>query len=210
MRHVPEKDTLALFVPAFSEALHDAQTVRANYDANAWIYLPPRYGEFRFVLGTKGKNPLFCVGVNPSTAAPGALDPTLKSVERTALRSGFDSFLMFNLYAQRATDPDHMEKVFNPALHKSNVEAFSYFLSQTSSPATVWAAWGTLIEKRGYLVPCARAFYEASLPFGARWVTFGRRSKAGHPHHPLYLPSGEAPEDFDVCAYLDGLGSRTA
>ncbi|MFR6424354.1 MAG: DUF1643 domain-containing protein, partial [Oscillospiraceae bacterium] len=49
------------------------------------------------------KNPLICIGINPSTAQPGDLDNTLKSVERIALGNGYDSFTMFNVYPQRAT-----------------------------------------------------------------------------------------------------------
>ena len=36
-------------------------------------------------------------------------------------------------------------------------------------------------------------------------VTFGKRSKKGHPHHPLYLRKDEALRPFDVKAYLDTL-----
>ena len=90
------------------------------------------------------------MGINPSTARPGALDPTLKSVERIARNSGFDSFIMFNVYAQRATSPDDMEHTCNPELHRENMRAFAYILSRTPDPV-VWAAWGTIIEKRDYL-----------------------------------------------------------
>mgnify|MGYP007025192133 CR=1 FL=1 len=41
--------------------------------------------EYRYLLGTRGSRPLLCLGVNPSTAVPGDLDNTLKSVERIAL-----------------------------------------------------------------------------------------------------------------------------
>ena len=35
------------------------------------------------------------------------------------------------------------------------------------------------------------------------WVTFGPRSKKGHPHHPLYLRKDSTPEPFDVENYLN-------
>ena len=34
-------------------------------------------------------------------------------------------------------------------------------------------------------------------------MTFGKRSKKGHPHHPLYLRKDSTPELFDVENYLD-------
>ncbi|MFR6394824.1 MAG: DUF1643 domain-containing protein [Oscillospiraceae bacterium] len=85
-------------------------------------------------FGDPGENPLICIGINPSTARPGALDPTLKSVERIALGNGFDSFIMFNVYAQRATSPDDMEWVLNDELHRENMRAFDYILSFRSGP----------------------------------------------------------------------------
>ncbi len=74
------------------------------------------------------KKPLITIGINPSTAEPDNLDNTLKSVERIALFNGFDSFIMFNVYAQRATNPDHMDKAFNRALHEENMNAFRWVL----------------------------------------------------------------------------------
>ena len=49
-------------------------------------------------------------GAAQSGDAPNALDNTLKSVERIAHAGGFDSFIMFNVYAQRATRPQDMDK----------------------------------------------------------------------------------------------------
>jgi hypothetical protein len=147
------------------------------------------------------------VGINPSTAAPDDLDNTLKSVERVALHNGYDSFIMFNVYAQRATDPDDMEQTYNSALHAENMKAFAYALSldQGKSPA-VWAAWGTIIEKRGYLPACVRDMIDIGNSYHARWFSAGKRSKKGHPHHPLYLRKDSALDPFDVDSYLSSLG----
>ena len=35
--------------------------------------VPPYYTEYRYILGTRGENPLICIGINPSTAQPGDL-----------------------------------------------------------------------------------------------------------------------------------------
>jgi hypothetical protein len=153
-------------------------------------------------LGTRGKNPLICIGINPSTAEPDNLDNTLKSVERIALGNGFDSFIMFNVYAQRATDPDAMEKVCNPLLHQENLEAFRYVLSISEKPA-VWAAWGAIIEKRAYLADCVRDMVAAGQEYGASWYCAGAITKKGHPHHPLYLRKDEKIRPFDVAGYLE-------
>ena len=125
-------------------------------------------------------------------------------MERIALGNGFDSFIMFNVYAQRATDPDSMEKICNPLLHRENLEAFRYVLSISEKPA-VWAAWGAIIEKRGYLPACVRDMVAAGRDCGAKWYCAGAITKKGHPHHPLYLRKDEKLKPFDVEQYLKNL-----
>ena len=200
--HIPQATTdtleLELFEPALERALQPAE----DYDVSRWLYVPNCYSEYRYILGTRGKNPLICIGINPSTAAPDALDPTLQSVERIAHSNGYDSFLMFNVYAQRATRPDDMERQCNTLLHEENRKAFRYLLSLSPKPA-VWAAWGNIIMKRDYLMDCMRDFVEDGEAVGARWFTAGPLLKSGHPHHPLYLKRDTKLLDFDVNAYLN-------
>ena len=115
--HIPSGSTTDIELLTFDDALAAANTPSAEYDIGKWLYAPNFYSEYRYILGTRGEKPLICVGINPSTAKPDALDNTLKSVERIALGNGFDSFLMFNVYAQRATNPDTMERICNRQLH---------------------------------------------------------------------------------------------
>ena len=204
MAHIPSTTTDKMELVTFREAMAAANTPSEDYDIQKWIYAPNFYSEYRYILGTRGKNPLICIGINPSTAKPDDLDNTLKSVERIAHGNGFDSFIMFNVYAQRATDPDAMEKTCNMALHRENLEAFRYVLSISEAP-TVWAAWGTIIEKRNYLPQCVRDMVALGQELGAKWVCAGKRSKKGHPHHPLYLRKDELIRDFDVESYLASL-----
>ncbi len=202
--HIPNGTTDQLQLVTFQEALEAANTPNDTYDIEKWIYAPNFYSEYRYILGTRGKKPLICIGINPSTAQPGDLDNTLKSVERIALGNGFDSFIMFNVYAQRATNPDAMEKTCNSLLHRENLEAFRYILSISEHPA-VWAAWGTIIEKRDYLPLCLRDFLDVGEEYGASWYCAGKCSKKGHPHHPLYLRKDELLKPFDIEGYLSTL-----
>lgn len=202
--HIPKGTTDQLELVTFQKALTAANTPNPSYDINKWLYVPNFYSEYRYILGTRGKNPLICIGINPSTAQPGDLDNTLKSVERIALGNGFDSFIMFNVYAQRATCPDAMERVCNEMLHAENMEAFRYVLSISDKPA-VWAAWGTIIEKRDYLPQCVKDMVALGEKYGAKWYCAGAISKKGHPHHPLYLRKDEVIRPFDVAAYLAGI-----
>ena len=202
--HIPSGTTAELELLTFRDALEAANTPSPYYDINEWLYAPNFYSEYRYILGTRGKNPLICIGINPSTAQPGDLDNTLKSVQRIAHGNGFDSFIMFNVYAQRATDPDAMENECNWALHKENLEAFRYVLSIGEKPV-VWAAWGTIIEKRPYLKECLKDMIAAGEEYGAHWVCAGKCSKKGHPHHPLYLRKDELIRPFPVTEYLECL-----
>jgi len=202
--HTPSVTTDKLQLLSFSNALEAANLPSPDYDIDKWLYVPNSYAEYRYILGTRGKNPLICIGINPSTAQPDDLDNTLKSVERIALGNGFDSFIMFNVYAQRATNPDTMEEMCNEALHRENLEAFRYVLSISEKPA-VWAAWGTIIEKRNYLPQCLRDMLAIGEELGAQWYCAGSVSKKGHPHHPLYLRKDEKIRPFDVISYLNSL-----
>ena len=202
--HIPKGTTLDLELVTFRQALEAANTPSKDYDITKWLYAPNFYSEYRYILGTRGKKPLICIGINPSTAQPDDLDNTLKSVQRIALGNGYDSFLMFNVYAQRATDPDAMEKVCNPLLHRENMEAFRYVLSLSDSPA-IWAAWGAVIEKRGYLKDCLLDMLDIGRKYGAQWYCAGAITKKGHPHHPLYLRKDEKLRPFDVEHYLGSI-----
>ena len=201
--HIPAADTTEIEVLTFEEALASAAS-STEYDVEKWLYAPNFYSEYRYILGTRGKNPLICVGINPSTARPDDLDNTLKSVQRIAAGNGFDSFLMFNVYAQRATRPDDMERKCNLRLHEENMKAFRHLLSISEKPA-VWAAWGAIIEKRKYLPACVADMLRISREYDAQWFCAGAISKKGHPHHPLYLRKDEKLKPFDTEGYLSKL-----
>jgi hypothetical protein len=202
--HIPSGATTEVAVLTFEAALESANRPSEEYDIKKWLYAPNFYSEYRYILGTRGTNPLICVGINPSTAKPDDLDNTLKSVQRIALGNGFDSFLMFNVYAQRATRPDDMERIRNDKLHEENMKAFRHLLSIGKKPA-VWAAWGAIIEKRDYLPDCVADMLAISREYDAQWYCAGPISKKGHPHHPLYLRKDEKLKAFDTEAYLAGL-----
>ncbi len=203
--HVPDGEIKAGDLLGFEEAL--SAEPRIQYDRGQWLYAPPFYAPYRYLLGTQGDRPLICVGLNPSTAEPGRLDNTLKSVQRIALHNGYDSFLMMNLYAQRATRPRDMDRAVCGFLAEENLRAFRYLLGRTK---TVWAAWGAVMETRGYLALCVRDFIRAGMAEGARWFCAGSRSRMGHPHHPLYLRKDSLLEPFDEREYLAVMEERDA
>ena len=102
--HIPSGESQTIEILDFQDAL-SLSGKSGGYDSEKWLYVPDFYTEYRYILGTRGKNPLICIGINPSTAAPDDLDNTLKSVARIAAGNGYDGWIMFNVYAQRATRP---------------------------------------------------------------------------------------------------------
>lgn len=199
--HIPKSESNELDILTFEEALEE-HPESSDYDRDKWLYVPNFYSEYRYILGTKGEKPLITIGINPSTAEPDNLDNTLKSVERIAHGNGFDSFIMFNVYAERATNPDDMDKVFNEKLHNENMKAFRFVLEHAGDKPSVWAAWGAIIEKRSYLKTCVADMVRIGNEYDAAWYKAGAVSKAGHPHHPLYLKKDERLELFDMDTYL--------
>lgn len=202
--HIPATDTQNIDILTFDKALLHTENSK-EYDRDKWMYVPDFYSEYRYILGTKGNNPLICIGINPSTAEPDNLDNTLKSVKRIAFANGFDSFIMYNVYAQRATRPDDMDEKFNEQLHEENMKAFRYVLKRSGSSPAIWAAWGTIIEKRSYLKDCVRDMVKIGNEFNAKWYMCGKPSVKGHPHHPLYLKKDSPVESFDVLSYLNSI-----
>lgn len=205
--HIPSAPTAELEIAEFDRALAESGRC-GGYDTDRWLYVPDRYTEYRYILATRGENPLICIGVNPSTAAPGELDNTLKSVERIALSNGYDSFIMLNVYAQRATRPGDMDLQLNTAMHRENLRAFEYAVSLCRGEKAVWAAWGNVIGTRKYLFGCVEDMARVGSRCGVKWYTAGRRSNSGNPHHPLYLKKDSVLEEFDIEEYIRNMKMR--
>lgn len=130
-----------------------------------WIWEKTPDETSRFVLGTVGENPLVCFGINPSTAVPGALDPTVTRVSNHAARKGHDSWLMFNVYPQISTDPTGIHRALDGDLKEMNERHIAQHVR--GRPLTILAAWGTLVQSRPYLRQLAHDI--ATLPeLGAR------------------------------------------
>lgn len=164
-----------------------------------WLYEHTADNSARFVLGTVGENPLVCFGINPSTAEPNHLDRTVGLVRRLATSNGFDSFVMLNVYAQRATDPKDLHLHFRPELKNENERQIAAVAGGRS--LTLWAAWGHLVEERTYLRSLLRDIVALPELANGCWVSRGRVTKGGHPHHPLYVKKDAPLEPFTVDHY---------
>jgi len=166
-----------------------------------WCYENDKNNKIRYILGEKGDHPLFCIGINPSTAEPNSLDPTVHRVKQMSIRNNFDGWFMLNVYPQRSTNPDKIQKSCNDEIHNKNIFFINNYLKKYDKPI-IWAAWGTLIEKRKYMIECLKDIYEKNKNCNTCWINFGSLTKKGHPRHPLYLSYSSEKNYFDIKNYI--------
>ena len=143
------------------------------------------------------------IGLNPSTADETKDDPTIRKCIGFAKRWGYGALCMTNLFAFRATQPKDMKRnpcpigegsfcAFEVATEKSITQCFrwktdAYLFALARQAGVVVAAWGVNgthlnrdKEVRG-LIPSLRCL---------------RKTKDGHPEHPLYIPYEVTPIDL--------------
>jgi hypothetical protein len=144
--------------------------------------------------------------VNPSTAEPEHLDNTLKSVQRIAGGNGYDSFIMFNVYAQRATSPDDMDVCLNTALHRENMRAFEYVLSGVGEGVRPRSGPpGAPSSKSGTTCRGACGHGGAGRKIRRPLAAGGACSKRASPSSRCICRKDEKTVPFDVNGYLDSL-----
>ena len=177
-----------------------AKVKNSSYNENEWIYEQSPDRTSRFLLGKRGKKTLICCGVNPSTASPDDLDPTMKNVDVLAKANGYDSYLMINLYPMRATKPQNMHDVVDEEIVEQNLKYIEQVLA--SGKCDIWAAWGVSIEERKYLKECLKKIVCIADRYQCSWYTIGPRTKDGHPRHPLILTKEREIKEFDIHEYV--------
>lgn len=166
------------------------------------LYKQNANNNLRFVLGIDGDNPLFVIGLNPSTADDKTPDRTINKIIGIANGAKLDGFVMLNLYPQRATNPNDLDKMLNEYYHKQNLEAIKE-VSSNRKNITVLVAYGNLIQSRPYLKQCLKDIYLILKETNPKWVKTGELTKAGHPRHPLYVSYAKGLSPFDIESYIN-------
>jgi len=106
---------------------------------------------------------------------------------------------MFNIYAQRATNPNDLHPVCLPGLKAENEKNIARFVNGRA--LTLWAAWGELIMKRPYLISLVKSIIDLPELRNCVWVSRGGVTKGGHPHHPLYVKKETPFVPYDTARY---------
>jgi len=125
----------------------------------------------------------FCM-LNPSTADEQKNDPTVAKCITWAMKWGYGSLVVTNLFALRATDPRVMLAAADPGDDLANDAAIK--LAAEASEIVV-CAWGVNGVHRGRADNVCRMLAPHTGKLHALKVTIGE------PHHPLYLSNDTKP-----------------
>ena len=164
------------------------------------VYLADDAAGLRFALGRYEERPLIFLGINPSTADLQTSDPTVTRMAHIAAQFGYDGFLALNVCPRRAAKlTADFPKTADPAAAARQLDAFRTLVPEG---AVVVAVWGAMI---GFRPSFADALRDIAAVLNAKHVDWRCLclTKAGHPHHPLYLSYdkiGLVP--FDIRTYL--------
>jgi hypothetical protein len=124
--------------------------------------------------------------LNPSTADASVDDPTIRRCIGFARAWGYRTLVVTNLFALRATDPAALKT----AVEAVGPENDGHLLEQARVADLVVCAWGATgkLYGRGDRVTLILAV-EAR-----KTLHCLRKTAAGHPGHPLYLPASLTPQ----------------
>lgn len=128
------------------------------------------------------------IGLNPSTATPEKLDPTLTRCERFAKDWGYLGFIMLNLFSYRATSPGDMKKVIDPTGDPVNIDAIYQVTKASGLVVCAWGNHGSFMNRSRTLLNLLRVGKIDHSHLGL--------TKSGEPKHPLYLKSTTIPVSF--------------
>ena len=170
------------------------------------IYANAENDLWRFWLGRGGNRTLFTIGLNPSIATKEKSDTTIAKVDCVAKRTGFDGFVMLNLYPVRATDYNALPQEANHEAFSMNLAKIEELLVSNPSPV-VWVAWGENILARKFLIAACRELFDRFEKYNAPWQHFGPPTRSGHPRHPSRLHYKWEFAPFDMRRYLEKLGA---
>lgn len=134
---------------------------------------------FSTLLTTTPRYAMF-IGLNPSTADETNDDPTIRRCIDYTKRWGLDAYVMTNLFAYRATDPEVMKKAEDPVGPQND----RYLIELAKSAGIVIACWGNhgaFKDRAAHIKPLIPNLQCLVL------------TKTGEPGHPLYLGKNLMP-----------------
>lgn len=174
---------------------HDVEVVHSpRTDGSLSGAVFSRAPQYRYLLwrAWDASRPLWTFGMlNPSTADQDVLDPTITRCQKRAREGGAGGFVVWNLFAYRATDPRQM-KIRTDPVGPENDNAILYAVRDS---ALNIAAWGVDGGHMGRDMQVRRLLAMTQVPLKALGFT-----KDGFPRHPLYMPDAIEPMSWEYAA----------
>jgi len=122
--------------------------------------------------------------LNPSTADALVLDPTNRRCVGFAQSWGFGAMVTTNIFAFRSTDPLGLRTASDP-IGEHNDRFLVEVAADSDLVIAAWGVHGALVGRGEHVVELME---QRGIP-----LSLLRRTRDGHPCHPLYLPSGLVP-----------------
>lgn len=145
----------------------------------------PEHTDHRFAIGrvltpTKSQNPLVVIAMNPSYANHTESDRTVNTVIAASSTLGHDGWMMLNLYPERATKPQNLNR-FDAALWAQNWTAIEDVLN-TFGVTEVLGAWGD--PPNSTIREAKKETLKAFKARGTNVYYFEQLNASGNPRHP--------------------------
>lgn len=126
------------------------------------------------------------IGLNPSTATETVPDRTTDRLKVFAVKWGFASYCMTNLFAFRSTDPRGMKAAKDP-IGPDNMAWLQRIGADAEMILCAWGTDGGHLDRHGHTLQFLRG-----LGYGPK-LHYLRFTKEKYPEHPLYLPGKLVP-----------------
>lgn len=152
------------------------------------------------MLGNSGKNPLICIGINPSNATNQKSDPTIAKIQKIIQYNGYDGFMMINLCSKISPCPRDIPRKLVDCYHQDNLRHIEN-ISKKYPNSDVLACWGNNIYMRKYLLQALMDIVD-KLSGYRKWLYLKDLTKKGNSRHPLYVAFNSELKNFDINSYI--------
>ena len=147
------------------------------------IYSPCQ--QYRYVLRrqwapAQARHTIMFLMLNPSTATEDVDDPTVRKCRNYARQWGYNTLLVGNIMAFRATDPSLLRGIAEPV----GPDNLAHLREMLSNKPRLVCAWGRVPKRFQY---AEQAVIQLIRDVGATPYVLQLNSSGG-PWHPLYLP----------------------
>jgi len=132
-----------------------------------------------------GSGTVLWLMLNPSTADAVRVDPTVRRAVTFAMRWGKARALIGNVFALRATSPEHLYSHTDPVGPDND----AHLAAMAAQADLIVLAWGNHALHGGR----CRRIAELMLPHAAKCVLLAT-TKSGMPGHPLYIAGDTQPK----------------